>query len=91
PLQTLSGYSYLLLSDLSEDSPLFGEIQRIKGMVDQLGQITKKIMHITKYETKEYVEGFNIIDIDKASSFEINQEKSPRQKGSGDVRGAGRF
>ncbi|HSB05038.1 MAG TPA: hypothetical protein VLK23_07550, partial [Thermodesulfobacteriota bacterium] len=24
PLQTLSGYSYLLLSDLSEDSPLFG-------------------------------------------------------------------
>jgi predicted membrane protein len=68
PLQSLSGYSHLLLSDLSEDSPLFGEIRKIQGMVNQLGQITKKIMHITRYETKEYIEGYKIIDIDKASS-----------------------
>ena len=71
PLQVLSGYSHLLLSDLSEDSPLFGEIRKIKETADQLGQITRKIMYITRYETKEYIEGENIIDIDKASSSEI--------------------
>ncbi len=68
PLQSLSGYTHLLLTDLSEDSPSFGEIRKIQGMVSQLGQITKKIMHITKYETKEYIDGYKIIDIDKASS-----------------------
>lgn len=82
PLQALSGYSHLLLSDLPEDSPLFGEIKKIKEMVNQLGQITQKIMYITRYETKEYIEGSNIIDIDKASSLEITQEKNTPEKSS---------
>ena len=68
PLQTLLGYSHLLLKNLPKDSPLFGEIEEIKKSVDQLGKITHKIMHITRYETKEYIEGSKIIDIDKASS-----------------------
>jgi signal transduction histidine kinase len=82
PLQVLSGYSDLLLSNLPEDSPLFGEIKRIKEIVNQLGQITKKIMFITRYETKEYIEGSNIIDIDKASSLEITQERRTTGKSS---------
>jgi K+-sensing histidine kinase KdpD len=68
PLQTLLGYSHLLLNNLPKDSPLFGEVENIKKSIDQLGKITHKIMHITKYETKEYIEGSKIIDIDKASS-----------------------
>ena len=68
PLQTLFGYSHLLLKHLPEDSPLFGEIKEIKKSIVQLGNITNKIMHITRYETKEYIEGSKIIDIDKASS-----------------------
>jgi hypothetical protein len=68
PLQILLGYSHLLLQTLPEDSPLFGEIKKIKNSTDQLRKITNKIMHITRYETKEYIEGFKIIDIDKASS-----------------------
>jgi K+-sensing histidine kinase KdpD len=71
PLQVLSVYSHCLLEDLSEDSPLFGKIKEIKERIDQLGQISKKIMNITRYETKEYIKGFQIIDIDKASSSEI--------------------
>ncbi len=67
PLQTLFGYSHLLLQDLPEDSPLFEEIKKIKNSSDQLAKITKKIMNITKYETKEYIGGSKIIDIDKAS------------------------
>jgi hypothetical protein len=68
PLQTLLGYSHLLLKNLPKDSPLFGEIEEIKKSIDQLGKITHKIMHITRYETKEYIGGSKIIDIDKASS-----------------------
>jgi K+-sensing histidine kinase KdpD len=68
PLQILLGYSHLLLDNLPEGSPLAGEIEKIKKSVDQLGNITRKIMHITRYETKDYVGGSKIIDIDKASS-----------------------
>jgi len=67
PLQTLLGYSHLLLKNLPKGSPLFGEIEEIKKSIDQLGKITHKIMHITRYETKEYIGGSKIIDIDKAS------------------------
>jgi K+-sensing histidine kinase KdpD len=67
PLQTLVGYSHFLLENLPKDSPVFMEVQKIKKSTDQLGEITRKIMHITRYETKEYVGGLKIIDIDKAS------------------------
>ena len=67
PLQTLVGYSHFLLENLPEDSPVFMEVQKIKKSTDQLGEITHKIMHITRYETKEYIGGSKIIDIDKAS------------------------
>lgn len=59
---------------------MFVKIKYINEQVDRLGQITKKIMHITRYETKEYIEGLNIIDIDKASSLKINQKNSHRKR-----------
>ena len=67
PLQTLSAYSHSLLYDLPEDSPVVEKITMIKKAIYEAGQITKKIMNITKYETKEYIKGSKIIDIDKAS------------------------
>ena len=85
PLQVLSGYSHLLLSDLSEESPLFAQIKSIKETVERLGHVTRKIMHITKYETKEYIKGSSIIDIDKASSLESFREKDTPGKSSGDA------
>jgi len=92
PLQSLFGNSRLLsllLSDLSGDSPPLVQIKKIEEMVDQLGQITKKIMHITRYETKKHIDGFNIIDIDKASSLKIYQEKNPPEESSGHVKDVG--
>ena len=46
-------------------------------------------MHITRYETKEYIEGSNIIDIDKASSLEITQEKNTPEKSPNPTREIG--
>ena len=80
PLQVLSLQSHYLLNGLPEDSPVLEKLKTIKEMTDRLGQITKKIMRITRYETKDYIEGSKIIDIDKASSSEIAQEKNPPEE-----------
>ncbi len=39
-----------------------------------MGTITKKLMRITKYETKGYLKG-NIVDIDKAADVSANMGK----------------
>ena len=69
PLQVLLGYCGLLLRDMSQDNPLYGYVDEIRGRVSRMGEITGKLMGITAYETKEYLEGTKIIDIDKASSL----------------------
>jgi len=68
PLQTLIACSHLLSKHLPQDSPLFQEVKEMKTSVAELGTVVGKITRITRYETKEYVEGSKIIDIDKASS-----------------------
>jgi signal transduction histidine kinase len=62
----ISGYSELLLMDLSENDPLSKNIGQIKEQIDRLGEITKKLMRVTRYETKDYLSG-KIVDIDKAT------------------------
>jgi hypothetical protein len=32
-----------------------------------MGGITRQLMHITKYETRDYVQGLRIIDLEKSS------------------------
>ena len=66
PLQSVSTYSELLMMEMDKKKPTYEKIKEIKGQVDRMGGITKKLMHITKYETKGYLMG-QIIDIDKAS------------------------
>jgi hypothetical protein len=68
PLQTLLVCSHLLLKHLSDKSPLAGEVKELEQSIAELGSLVHKITHITRYETKEYIEGTRIIDIDKASS-----------------------
>jgi DNA-binding response OmpR family regulator len=66
PLQAISGISELLLLDYSESDPIYKKIYNIKELTDRMGSITKKLMRITKYETKELLRA-RIIDIDKAT------------------------
>ena len=68
PLQYISGASEILLMDLKKDDPVFEMIAKVKTQVERMGTITKKLMSITSYQTREYVGGRNIIDIDKASN-----------------------
>ncbi len=66
PLTSISVFSSLILKDTPEDNPHYETLNKIQAQVYRLGEITKKLMHITKYRTKTYQKG-HIVDIDEAS------------------------
>ena len=69
PLHVVTGYSELLLLDLEESAPHAEQLRVIKAQVDRIGELTRKIMRITDYQTKDYLgRGHFIVDIDEASS-----------------------
>ncbi|MBF0469335.1 MAG: response regulator [Desulfamplus sp.] len=66
PLMSISGYSELALMDLSELSPVYIKLKKILKQVDRMSEITRKLMHISRYRTKDYPD-CKIVDIIKAS------------------------
>jgi len=63
PLQNI----YFILDDMLDkyqDKQLYYEL---KEQIKRLKETTSKLQNITKYETKDYIQGNQIIDIDKAS------------------------
>jgi|GEM_PF-3934583 len=62
----LSGYSQLLTADMPDHSPLHEHLTEVGAQIDRMGKITKKLMKITRYESRDYLGG-RIIDIEKAS------------------------
>lgn len=67
PMQVISGYCELLLKQMDPESQTHGQVSRILDAVESMIQVTRKLQSITKYETREYIAGSRIIDIDKAS------------------------
>ena len=67
PLMSIQGYFDLILMDIDEDSPLYSKINKIQTQIDRLSNITKKLMEISRYETKDYLKE-KIVDISKAST-----------------------
>ncbi len=76
PLMSALGYCELALTALSNKSPHFNEIKNVKNQVDRMGNITRKLMTITRYETKDYLDG-KIIDLEKASKREPENDNNP--------------
>jgi DNA-binding response OmpR family regulator len=69
PLHIVTGYSELLLIDLDESNPQAETLRVIKAQVDRIGELTRRIMRITQYRTKDYLGGRHaIVDIEEASS-----------------------
>ncbi len=64
PLQTISGYSELLLMAVSEEHPLYEKIRKIGEQIERMKKITTKLMGVTRYETKLYSGNTKIIDLD---------------------------
>lgn len=67
PLMSIQGYFDLILMDIPEDDPLFSKIDKIHMQLDRMSDITKKIMEISRYETKSYLKE-QIVDLVKAST-----------------------
>jgi DNA-binding NtrC family response regulator len=74
PLQAISGYAELVMMDLDENHPLYPMIAEIKKESVRLGEITRKLNNITRYETVDYISGRRIIDINRASDSEDKRE-----------------
>ena len=66
PLMAITGYAELIAMKLDKEDPLNEDVRKLAEQVARLGRITRKLMKITKYETKEYLDT-KIIDIDKSS------------------------
>jgi sigma-B regulation protein RsbU (phosphoserine phosphatase) len=67
PMQVISGYCELLLKQVPKESQVYGQVAKILDAVDSMIKVTRKLQSITRYETREYIKGSMIIDIDKAS------------------------
>jgi CheY-like chemotaxis protein len=72
PMQNIMGFSQLLMDKISKDDPKYEHLHIIKKQIDKMGEITKKLMRITRYETIAYVQDTKIIDIHKASDSQNN-------------------
>ena len=67
PLQGITSYAEILGEHLDTASGLHGQVRGILELTGRMGVITRKLMRITRYETKDYVKGVRIIDIDRAA------------------------
>ncbi len=67
PLQVISGYAEIMLSNLPRDHEMFRLARQISEQVDRMADITTKLQKITHYETMDYGEHARIIDIHKSS------------------------
>jgi len=66
PMQVLCVYCERSLKHIVEDNPLGGHLKGIVEKIDHMALIVRKLELIASYETKAYIEGKRIIDIDKA-------------------------
>jgi signal transduction histidine kinase len=81
PIQAIAGHSELALMDLPKDNPLYERIRTINEQINKMGDITKKLMEITRYETEDYIGGTKIIDIDKASKKNVADNGEDKSSG----------
>jgi len=74
PMQTIVfEYSKLSPADNRAGDAVAHIMKNIKQQIGIMRQLTRKLMRITRYETREYIGGGKIIDIDKSS----NQRPAP--------------
>jgi PAS domain S-box-containing protein len=66
PLMAITGYAELILLECPDGAPHAPLLNKMVDQVAKVGAITKKLMRVTRYETKTYLNQ-QIIDIDKAS------------------------
>ncbi len=75
PLQNM----FFILDELMDKYPKEEMLKKLKEQVQRIADITNKLENITTYETKEYVQGFRIIDIDKSCPLNLSSSQKRTQ------------
>jgi len=65
-LQIVSGFSEMLMMDLETSDKNYETLKTIKSGIDRIGELTRKIMKITRYQSRPYLKS-RIVDIEQAS------------------------
>ncbi len=68
PLTSVLGYAELLKRQLPEGSSEYQAVSTIASEAERMGEIVRKIGQITRYETKDYVGGQRILDLERATA-----------------------
>ena len=74
PLTAILGLIQLIEQNPGDEQSLHRDLQRITDAAWDMAEIVHKIGQITHYETKQYVKGMQIIDIDRAAEAETTGE-----------------
>ncbi len=70
PLMALHGLIDIVQAKRASSEDTSIHLDRMREQIDRLAALTRKLMNITKYETKAYARGEKIIDIDQSASKE---------------------
>lgn len=66
PLMALSGFAELMLLQAEPNSRMCHNLEQMREQIDRMGRLTRKLMNLTTYRTKHYLNGL-IVDIDASS------------------------
>ena len=67
PLTSVMGYAQVLMRKLGPDDPHLPIVRTILEEADRMAEIVRKLGSLARYETKSYVGGALIIDLDRSA------------------------
>lgn len=67
PLQVLTARLELMLMEAEEGSSAWRNLNELQKQVERLGGITSRLITLTKYRTKAYADGDDILDLERSS------------------------
>jgi signal transduction histidine kinase len=67
PLTSVMGYAQMLLRKLGPDETHVPSVRTILDEAERMATIVRKLGSLTRYETKSYVGGAQILDIDRSA------------------------
>jgi PAS domain S-box-containing protein len=83
PLTSVMGYAQVLIRKLGPDDVHVPMVQTILEEADRMATIVRKLGSVTRYETKSYVGGAQIMDLDRSAPENFPPAPEPgKNKGS---------
>ena len=81
PLTSVMGYAQVLLRKLGAADPHLPIVRTILEEADRMAAIVRKLGSLARYETKSYVGGAQIIDLDRSAqeSFPATGETGKKE------------